>query len=96
MTRLSSEAGAPRLLHLRGAFSGKSSGSPIFDDHGQLVAVYCEAAPEEEGAPAARALHYAKLIEPQLIELGLSQPDNPIWIAPVVPPEPPSKEEPTK
>ena len=96
VTRLSSEAGAPRLLHLRGAFSDKSSGSPIFDDHGQLVAVYCEAAPEEKGASAARALHYAKLIEPRLIELGLSQSDNSVWVAPVVPPEPPSKEEPAK
>ncbi|HVC98207.1 MAG TPA: FHA domain-containing protein [Pirellulales bacterium] len=95
VTRLPSGAGAPRVLPLRGAFSDKWLGSPIFSDQGHLVALYCEPAPDDGGLPG-RAVHFAKLIEPQLIELGLSQPENPIWVAPVVPPEPPSKKEPAK
>lgn len=84
VTALSSEGGAPRLLHLRGAFGDKSSGSPIFDNQGRLVAVYCDAA-ADAAAPPDRAIHYAKLIEPKLIELGLSQTESPVWVAPVVP-----------
>jgi hypothetical protein len=84
VTALSSEGGAPRLLHLRGAFGDKSSGSPIFDNQGRLVAVYCDAAADAAAAPD-RAIHYAKLIEPKLIELGLSQTESPVWVAPVVP-----------
>ncbi|HEX7377486.1 MAG TPA: hypothetical protein VF278_10255, partial [Pirellulales bacterium] len=91
-TALSSEAGAPRLLQVRGALSDKSSGSPIFNDRGQLVALYCEAAPDE-GGPPERALHYARQIEPKLIELGLSKSKNPIWVEPDIPP-PEAKKEP--
>ena len=95
VTRLSSEAGAPRVLQVRGALSDKLSGSPIFNDQGHLVALYCEPAPGD-GGPPDRALHYAKLIEPQFVELGLSASENPNWVAPVVPPQPPAKEKPAK
>lgn len=96
VTALSQDAGAPRLLHLRGDFVGKSAGSPIFDDLGHLVALYCEAAQDADEAQSGRAIHYAKLIEPELIERGLTQQDSPIWVAPVIPTQQPAKEEATK
>ena len=92
LTALSAEAGAPRLLHLRGAFSDKSSGSPIFNNRGQLVAIYCEAAPDRDEAHLDRAIHYAKLIEPQLIEQGLAEQESRFWVTPVLPPLQSAKE----
>lgn len=92
VTALSSEAGAPRLLQVRGVLSDKSSGSPIFNDRGELVALYCEAAPDDGGGRPDRALHYAKLIEPKLIELGLSKSENSIWVEPDIPPPEAQKE----
>ncbi|HQU44613.1 MAG TPA: FHA domain-containing protein [Pirellulales bacterium] len=93
--RHSAEAGAPRVLYLRGTFSDRFMGSPIFNDQGRLVALYCEPGADEAGQPE-RTLHYAKLIEPQVIQLGLSRSDDPLWVAPEIPPEPPTKEEPAK
>lgn len=92
------EAGGSRLLHLRGSFCDSAAGCPIFDDQGHLVALYCEPAPAEpaaeepappESAAGARRTraptHFAKLIDPQLIESGLSDKENKIWVSPVVP-----------
>lgn len=93
VTPLSAEPAAPRVLFLRGRFGDNASGSPIFDDRGRLVALYCDPAPAESGTPPERAIHYAKLIEPGLIELGLSTKENQIWVAPVVPPAEPTKKE---
>lgn len=87
---------APRLLHLRGTFSEKSWGSPIFNDHGRLVALYCEAAPADDRTPADRSLHYAKPIDPGLIEVGLSHAESTYWVAPVIPPTEPPKEAPSR
>ena len=69
----------PRLLHVRGPFSDKSAGSPIVNERGRLIALYCEPAPSE-GATAGLALHYAKVIELDLLEQGLSKPDDSIWV----------------
>ncbi|HEX7449097.1 MAG TPA: FHA domain-containing protein [Pirellulales bacterium] len=82
---LSPEAGAPRILLLRGALTDKASGGPIFNDRGYLIALYCEAAPADGASQNAPAIHYAKLIEPSLIELGLSREENQVWVPPVVP-----------
>lgn len=92
------EAGGSRLLHLRGSFCDSAAGGPIFNDQGNLVALYCEPAPAEpaakepippESAAGARGsrhpIHFAKLIDLQLIELGLSDKENKIWVSPVVP-----------
>lgn len=95
VTRRSAEAGAHRVLYLRGTFSDSFMGSPIFNDQGRLVALYCEPAADENGK-AETTKHYAKLIEPQVIQLGLSRPDDPFWVAPEMPPELPTKEEPAK
>ena len=79
VTSLPPQPGGPRLLHLRGSFSDKACGSPILDEQGHLVAVYCE--------PAASDLHlhYAKLIDPQLIELAVGGANEQIWVLPQPP-----------
>lgn len=71
------QAGSPRLVHLRGTFADKACGSPMFDDRGHLVALYCEPAPPEGGSPLQ--IHYAKVIEPELIELALGPGDESVW-----------------
>lgn len=94
MRGLTPEAGAPRILLLRGALSDKSSGGPLFNDRGRLVALYCEAAPTDGAPLGGAATHYAKIIEPSLIELGLSRNENQVWVAPVVPAAAPAIQEP--
>jgi serine/threonine protein kinase len=82
VTRLSSDTGAPRVLHLRGAFSDKSPGSPIFNERAELIAIYCDAVGGDKNRVPESAQHFAKVIEPELIELGISQAENPLWVAP--------------
>jgi hypothetical protein len=94
-TVTSLETGGPRLLHLRGSFSDNPSGSPIFNEQGHLVALYCEAAPAE-AARGGQPIHYAKVIEPKLIELGLSGTETQIWVAPVAANPDPAKKESAK
>jgi len=89
------EAGGPRLLHLRGSFSDNPPGSPIFNEQGHLVALYCEAAPAE-AARGGQPIHYANVIEPKLIELGLSDAESQIWVAPVAATPDPAKKESAK
>jgi hypothetical protein len=79
-TSLPPQPGGPRLLHLRGTFTSKACGSPIFNRQGHLVAVYCEPAPSPSGAPEDLHLNYAKVIEPQLIELAVRGSDERIWV----------------
>jgi hypothetical protein len=76
----------PRLLHLDGKFSDKFSGSPIMNEQGQLIALYCE--PAASGGPAGVELHYAKVIDPPLIERGLNKPDDTIWVPLTAPSSP--------
>ncbi len=69
----------PRLLHIRGALSDKSAGSLIVNQLGRLIALYSEPAPSD-GAAGTLDLHYAKVIEPALIESALDEPDESIWV----------------
>jgi pSer/pThr/pTyr-binding forkhead associated (FHA) protein len=87
---------AARMLFLRGPFGDNAQGSPLFNDLGHLVALYCEAAPAEEGVVLDHANHYATIIEPQLITQGMSLGENPYWVAPVVPPDATTTKEPAK
>ena len=96
VTPLSPDGEAPQLLRIRGGFSEKFSGSPIFNKQGHLIAIYCEAAPAPENVQADRAYHFATVIEPQLIERGLSGSESPNWVAPILPPQQAAEEEPGK
>lgn len=83
VSNLSPDPGAPRVLSLHGEFGENPSGSPIFDDRGHLVALYCDAAPLADGKPD-RDNHYAAMVQPGLIKLGIAQAENQYWVAPTV------------
>jgi hypothetical protein len=92
---LSPEAGAPRVLSLHGQLGDNRWGSPLFNDQGHLVALYCDAAPLADGTPD-RANHYAIVVQMGLVKLGVAQAESEVWVAPVVPPAEPTKKEPEK
>jgi len=80
VTKLAPQPGAPRLLHLRGSLPERAAGSPLVDEQGRLVAIYCEPAPPS--GDGKLSVHYAKVIEPQLLDLGVSGRDAKIWVSP--------------
>jgi hypothetical protein len=82
VTSLPPQPGGPRLLHLRGSLTDKACGSPVFDQQGRLVAVYCEAAPPAGKESVDLRIYYAKLIEPQLIELAVRGGGDEFWVRP--------------
>lgn len=80
LTSLPPQPGGPLLLHIRGSFTDKAAGSPIVNLQGHLIALYCEPAQGPDAAKGTLSMHYAKAIQPALIEIGLKQPDNKIWV----------------
>jgi len=83
ITSLPPQPGGPRLLHLRGTFSPKASGSPIVNRQGHLIAVYCEPAGNADKKPNDLVVSYAKVIEPDSIALAAQRSDTTIWVRPV-------------
>lgn len=81
ITGLPPQPGGPRLLHLRGSFSDKAGGSPIIDEQGKLIALYCEPAPSAGPGKKDLHIHYAMVIEPDLIALAADS-SNQIWVHP--------------
>jgi hypothetical protein len=74
--------GIPGALTLRGRFHDWYFGSPIVNDRGHLVAIYCGPA-----ADGAADKHIARVIDPSVIAIGLNEPDSSIWVKPVaIPP----------
>ncbi|HVC94126.1 MAG TPA: hypothetical protein VND64_10575 [Pirellulales bacterium] len=73
----------PRLLRLKGTFGERFLGSPIVDERGQVVALYCGAAEEVKGKGGPE-LSYAKVIDPGMIRGALERRDDPLWVEPVV------------
>lgn len=77
-----------RLLHIKGKIFKNAFGSPIVNDQGKLVAVYGseemhpEHAEGEYPDPNALKIHYAPVLEPKLIKLGLDHQDSKIWVSP--------------
>lgn len=88
---LSPEAGAPRVLSLRGQLGENVSGSPIFNDKGHLVALYCDPAALADGTPD-RANHYAIVVQMGLVKLGVAQAESELWVTPVPSTEPTKKD----
>ncbi len=89
------QSGSPRLLRMKGTLGARVLGSPIVDEQGHLVALYCGAA-EELKAKSGLELSYAKVIDPEMIRSALERRDDPVWIEPVVSPTNPVEKEVTK
>ena len=81
--RQSRAGGVPGLLVLKGRFHDWYFGSPIVNDRGHLVAIYCEQATDN-----ATDKHFAKVIDPELIRIGLNERDSSIWVPVTASPDP--------
>lgn len=96
MTQLSPEPGAPQLMCLRGKFTAKPVGCPIFNDQGAVVGLYSDASPLEGDENKNLQVHYAPLLLSNVIQLGASGQPGQVWVTPVVPDKPAAKSTPTK
>jgi hypothetical protein len=82
VTGLPPQPSGPKLLLVRGSFTDKACGSPILNQRGHLIALYCEPAPSSAPEVADLHTHYAKVVDPQLIQLGEQGTDTRIWVPP--------------
>ncbi len=73
----------PRLLQIKGKILKNTFGSPIVNDQGKIVAIYCDAMqPQSEAEKYLPEIHYATVLNPELINLGLNREYGKIWISP--------------
>jgi len=79
LTQLEPDPASPRLLHVKGAMPRNLFGSPVVDARGRVVGVYAEAAaiPNEAGLE----LHYAPVLEPQLVRAYLEGKSQDVWVS---------------
>jgi hypothetical protein len=94
LTGLPPQPSGPRLLLLRGSITDKGCGSPIFNQQGHLIALYCEPAPSTGSTDLH--MHYAKVVDPQAIDLALHGADERVWVRPHPPAETSAPKEPSK
>jgi hypothetical protein len=77
--------GQPSVLHVRGDIPKFVYGSPVADENGKIVALYGEAASQPGGDAKASApplkLHYATVVNPDVVDLWLKKADGKIWIS---------------
>jgi hypothetical protein len=75
-----------RVLHIKAEIPKNAHGSPIVNAAGRIIGIYGEAAasPGGEGvpagAPALKNLHYAPVVNPELIKLWLQDRSDKIWV----------------
>jgi hypothetical protein len=74
-------AASARLLHLEGTLPEKIVGGPIVDVQGRVMAVYSAAA---DRSKTELELHYAPVVEPQVIDRWLKHQDERLWVPPVI------------
>lgn len=78
----------PRLLHVKAKFGNldppNAFGTPIFDNRGQVVAIYGEKSspPKSAEGQVDLNIHYAPVVSSELIALWTAKHDEKIWIAP--------------
>ena len=87
-------AGGPRLIHFKASLPPHCYGAPLLDAEGSVVALYAESAPAGAVAGQEVPLHYAVVLEPQLLALGQQGRGSEVWIAPprsTPPPPPPAQ-----
>jgi hypothetical protein len=77
--------GQPSVLHVKGDIPKSAYGSPVTNEQGKIVAVYGEAASQPGGDAKAAAsllkLHYAPVVNPEVVDLWLKKADSKIWIS---------------
>lgn len=83
-------AGDSRLLELKARIPENMYGSPILNRRGAVVAVYGEAASSE--GVGVKDLHYAPVLDRELLRSWLDETDKDHWVAPPVPEKPSSQE----
>ncbi len=73
-------APGPRLAHFRAALPHKPYGSPLVDSAGKIYTVSAESAvmPEETGA--GLNLHYAPILDRDILDAGLEPSGGNVWI----------------
>lgn len=78
--------GKPRRLGIRAELPKSAYGSPLVNAHGKVVAIYSAPFAEAGGDPNAKTpamqnLHYATVVNPGVIELGLKRSDPKMWVS---------------
>lgn len=78
--------GKPRRLGIRAELPKSAYGSPIVNAQGKVVAIYSVPFGEAGGdqnakTPAMQNMHYATVVNPGVIELGLSKSDPKMWVS---------------
>jgi len=78
--------GKPRRLGIRAELPKSAYGSPIVNSQGKVVAIYSVPFGEAGGdqnakTPAMQDMHYATVVNPGVIELGLNKSDPKMWVS---------------
>lgn len=78
--------GKPRRLGIRAELPKSAYGSPVVNAQGKVVAVYSAPFAEAGGdqnakTPAMQNMHYATVVNPGVIELGLKKSDPKMWVS---------------
>jgi hypothetical protein len=81
VTTLPPAPGGPRLLHLQMSAPERIYGSPLFNARGRLVGVYGEPAKLEAGQ--SLKIHYATVVEPELINIRWHATSDTTWVDPL-------------
>jgi hypothetical protein len=81
--------GQPRLLHVKAKIPPNLNGSPILNKDGRVLGVYgAPASPPDQDAAAAnptmKDIHFAALVNPEMIRLGIEKRDDKLWVTPKV------------
>ena len=83
ITRFDESPGSPWVLHLKMEAPKNARGSPVINERGKIVGVYSVATPPQGGVDMN--LHWAPVVEPELIQTWIQDRDTTLWIPPFVP-----------
>jgi hypothetical protein len=73
----------PRLLQIKEKILKNTFGSPVVNDRGKIVAVYGDVMqPQSNGENTLGGIHYATVLDPVFVNLGLNCEYGKIWISP--------------
>jgi hypothetical protein len=72
----------PRLLHFRANLPSKPYGSPVVNEQGRVCAVFAESAAMPAELENELKVHYAPVVDRELIEDGLSSEKSEVWVVP--------------
>lgn len=78
-------APGPRLLHFRADISVKPYGGALVTPDGRVCAVYAESAAIPSDGAGDLKIHYAPVVDRELIDAGLTGTARDVWITPHIP-----------